>query len=194
MSLCWIKEWLDVRLGSSVSLCTLNHCVRELAQPVRSWREQPLAEVPPVIRVDGIWTTLMLDTGGMKKDRLGRQRPVKQSHKLPILVAQGGWPASGRQEVVAWVLGRVEDKASWEALLTQMWERRIGPERGLCLLVGDGAAGLEAARRTVYWDVAFQRCVFQKLRNIWRDILVPDDKEGQAAFHPQCGTHLAGPR
>ena len=100
-----------------------------------------MAAVPPVVRVDGIWVTLMLNTGEVKKDRLGRQRPVKQAHKAPVLVAQGVWPASGHQEVVAWVLGRAEDEASWEALLTQMWERGIGPERGLCLLVGDGAAG-----------------------------------------------------
>ena len=60
-----------------------------------------------------------------------------------------------------------------EALLTQMWERGIEPKRGFCLLVGDGAAGLEAARRTVYWDVAFQRCVFHKLPNIYRRLRTP---------------------
>jgi transposase-like protein len=181
MSLRWIKECLDTRLGSSVSLRTLNRCVREMAQLILPWRERPIDAVPPVVRVDGIWVTLMMARGEVKADRLGRQRPVKQAHKVPILVAQGVWPASGRQEVVAWVLGRTEDEASWEALLSQMWERGIEPRRGLCLLVGDGAAGLTAARRTVYWDVPFQRCVFHKLRNIWRDILLPEGLEGKAA-------------
>jgi len=181
MSLRWIKEWVDDRLRSSVGLRTLNRCVREMAELVLPWQDQRVERVPPVVRVDGIWITLMLPTGEVKADRLGRQRPVKRAHKLPVLVAQGVWPASGRQEVVAWVLGRAEDEASWEALLTQMWERGIEPARGLCLLVGDGAAGLEAARRTVYWDVAFQRCVFHKLRNIWRDILLPEGAEGKAA-------------
>ena len=55
------------------------------------------------------------------------------------------------------------------------------PERGLCLLVGDGSAGLEEARHTVYWDVPFQRCIFHKLRNIWGDIVVPEGVEGKAA-------------
>lgn len=181
MSLRWIKECVDARLSSSVSLRTLNRRVREMARLVLPWQEQPVDAVPPVVRVDGIWVTLMTHTGEVKTDRLGRQRPVKQGRKVPVLMAQGVWPASGRQEVVAWVLGRAEDEASWEALLTQMWERGIGPERGLCLLVGDGAAGLEAARRTVYWEVAFQRCVFHKLRNIWRDILLPEGLEGKAA-------------
>ena len=180
MSLRWIKECIDARLGSSVSLRTLNRCVREMAQLVLPWQEQPVEAVPPVVRVDGIWVTLMINSGAVQADRLGRQRPLKQAHKLPVLVAQGVWPASGRQEVVAWVLGRAEDEASWEALLTQMWQRGIWPEGGLCLLVGDGAAGLQAARRTVYWDVAFQRCVFHKLRNIWRDIVLPEGLEGKA--------------
>jgi transposase-like protein len=181
MSLRWIKEWVDARLGSSVGLRTLNRCVREMAELVHPWQEQRVDAVPPVVRVDGIWVTVMMPTGEVREDRLGRQRPVKRAHKMPVLVAQGVWPASGRQEVVAWVLGRAEDEASWEALLTQMWERGIEPKRGFCLLVGDGAAGLEAARRTVYWDVAFQRCVFHKLRNIWRDILPPEGLEGKAA-------------
>lgn len=181
MSLRWIKECLDARLGSSVGLRTLNRRVRQMAQLVRPWQQQPVDAVPPVVRVDGIWVTLMVPSGAVKADRLGRQRPVKQAHKVPILVAQGVWPSSGDQEIVAWVLGSAEDEDSWEALLTQMWERGIQPERGLRLLIGDGAVGLEGARRTVYWDVPFQRCVFHKLRNLWRDILLPEGLEAQAA-------------
>ena len=182
MSLRWIKECLDARLGSSVGLRTLNERVRQIAQLVPPWRQEVLAEVPPVVRVDGIWVTLMVPTGEVKRDRLGRWRPVKEGRKVPILVAQGLWPSSGRQEVVAWVLGQKEDKGSWEALLTQMYGRGICPERGLRLLVGDGAAGLREALRTVYWDVPLQRCIFHKLRNIWRDILLPEGLEGEAAL------------
>lgn len=181
MSLRWIKACLDARLKSSVGLRTLNERVRQMAQLLGPWRQRRLKDVPPVVRLDGIWITLMMETGERKTDRLGRERAVKKGQKVPILVAQGVWPRSGRQEVVAWVLGSAEDEESWEALLTQMWTRGITPERGLRLLVGDGAAGLEQARRTVYWDVPFQRCVFHKLRNIWRDILVPDYLEGEAA-------------
>jgi len=181
MSLRWIKTCLDARLKSSVGLRTLNRRVRHMADLVEPWQQRPVDEVPPVVRVDGIWLTLMQDTGEVQVDRLGRRRRVKTGKKVPVLVAQGTWPASGRQEVSAWVLGSGEDETSWEALFTQMWKRGITSERGLRLLVADGAAGLEAARRTVYWDVPLQRCVFHKLRNIWRDIVVPDALEGQAA-------------
>jgi transposase-like protein len=180
MSLRWIKEWLDARMSSSVGLRTLNERVRQIAELVPGWQDEVLEEIPPVVRVDGIWVTLMVPTGEVKEDSLGRRRLVKQARKVPILVAQGVWPTSGRQEVVAWVVGRQEDEESWEALLTQMYERGIRPERGLCLLVGDGSAGLREARQTVYWDVPFQRCIFHKLRNIWRDIVLPDGLEGKA--------------
>jgi transposase-like protein len=181
MSLRWIKACLDARLKSSVGLRMLNERVRQMAQLVVPWQQRYLEDVPPVVRVDGIWLPLMTRTGEVRKDRLGRKRAVKTGEKVPVLVAQGVWPASGRQEVVAWELGSAEDEESWEALLTQMWKQGISPERGFRLLVGDGSTGLEQARRTVYWDVPFQRCIFHKLRNIWRDIVVPDQLEGKQA-------------
>jgi transposase-like protein len=181
MSLRWIKECLDARLRSSVGLRTLNARVRQMARLVLPWREKGVKDMPPVVRVDGIWVTLMRPTGEVREDRLGREREVKTGEKVPILVAQGVWPGSGQQKVVAWVLGRAEDEESWEALLTQMWKRGVSPERGFCLLIGDGSAGLREARHTVYWDVPFQRCIFHKLRNIWRDIVVPEGLEREEA-------------
>ncbi len=181
MSLRWLKQWLDRLLGSSVGLRTLNERVRRIAWLVPRWQKQMWDDVPPVVRLDGLWITLMIDTGRQHKDRLGRQRALKRAQKVPILVAQGVWPEGGRQELVAWEIGRAEDEESWEALLTQMWERAIVPERGLSLLVGDGAPALTPARQMVYWDVPFQRCVFHKLRNIRRDILMPEGLEGQEA-------------
>jgi transposase-like protein len=176
-----VKACVDAKLESSVRLRTLNERVRELARLVPKWRQQELDAVPPVVRVDGLWVTLMFDSKETKRDVSGRLRRVKQGRKAPILVAQGVWPARKRQEVVAWVIGRAEDEDSWEALLTQMVERGIRPERGLRLLVADGAAGLSPARRTVYWEVPFQRCIFHKLRNIWRAIVLPEHLEGKAA-------------
>ena len=180
-SLRWLKECVDGKLGGSIGLRTLNQRMHELAALVPQWQEEELEDVPPVVRVDGLWVTLMFDTKEKKKDKLGRQRLVKKAKKVPLLVAQGVWPESERQETVAWVIGEAENEESWEALLTQMFERGICPERGLCLLVADGAAGLGPARRTVYWDVPFQRCVFHKLRNIWRAIVLSEDLKGKAA-------------
>jgi len=175
MSLRQTKAAIDARLHSSVGLRTLNERVHQMGQLVSGWRERRLEESPPVVRVDGIWLTLMHDTEEKKKDVLGRQRTVKKGQKVPLLVAQGVWPESGRQEVVAWVVGQAEDEESWEALLDQMNARGICPQRGLRLLMADGSAGFEAARKTVYWDVPVQRYIFHKLRNIRRDLVVPEE-------------------
>jgi putative transposase len=181
MSLRQTKASVDARLQSSVGLRTLNDRIHEMGKLVGAWRTCPVEEVPPVVRVDGIWLTLMSDTEEKKEDALGRQRTVKQGHKVPLLVAQGVWPESGRQEVVAWVVAQAEDEQGWEALLSQMYERGICPEHGLRLLVVDGVAAFETARQTVYWDVPVQRCVFHKLRNIRRDLVVPEELSRKAA-------------
>jgi putative transposase len=181
MSLRQTKARIDALLQSSVGLRTLNKRIHAMAQLVPEWRQRPLDEVPPVVRVDGIWLTLMKDTGEKQTDTLGRERAVKCKQKVPVLVAQGVWPGRGEQAVVAWVVGHKEDEQSWEALLTQMYQRGICPAGGLQLLVVDGTGAFDSARRTVYWDVPVQRCVFHKLQNIRRDLVVPEELSAKAA-------------
>lgn len=127
-----------------------------------------------MVRLDGVWVPQMVNTGKHRADTLGRQRPVKHGVRRPLLVAQGVWPSDGRQEIVAWRLGQAESADDWEVLLDQMWSRGVHPERGLRMLVADGGAGLLSARELAYWNVPLQRCVFHKLRNVWRDLVVPD--------------------
>lgn len=175
MSLRQTKAAIDARLHSSVGLRTLNERVHQMGKLVSGWQGRRLEESPPVVRVDGIWLTLMHDTEEKKTDALGRQRTVKEGQKVPLLVAQGVWPESGRQEVVAWVVAQAENEQGWEALLSQMYQRGICPEKGLRLLMVDGAPAFETARQTVCWDVPVQRCIFHKLRNIRRDLVVPEE-------------------
>ena len=58
---------------------------------------------------------LMFDTKETKKDKLGRQRTVKQAKKVPLLVAQGddgrgsgagAW--AGHAELGQWPAGRAQ--------------------------------------------------------------------------------------
>jgi transposase-like protein len=170
-----IKAELDERLGHSVGLRTLN---QQVLGPVAQQKPTPVFEVgeaPPVVRLDGIWITVMFPTGEVRKDRLGRLRSVKQARKVPILAAQGVWPVSGRTRLLAWTRAEGEDTFSWEQFLEQLYALGITPENGLALLVGDGNSGLWAAYQNRYWRVPMQRCVFHKLQNI------------AGAFHPPAG-------
>jgi len=179
-SLRGIKASLDRWLGSSLGLRTINTRIHALAKLVTPWLRTLQTDCPPVVRLDGIWVPQMLDTGKQRSDALGRQRPVKHGKRRPLLVAQGVWPSSGRQAIVGWRLGQAESADDWQGLLDQLWSRGVQPARGLRLLVADGGSGLLSARELVYWNVPLQRCVFHKLRNVWRDLVLLDDADAVA--------------
>lgn len=176
-----IKVDLDQRLGSSVGLRTLNQQVLALGSEAGHFPVLPPGSVPPVVRVDGIWITVMLTSGETKTDRAGRKRAVKHAKKIPILAAQGVWPTTGQTRLLAWMRADGEDAASWQTFLEALWEAGLTPENGLALLISDGGTGLRAAYENVYWQVPLQRCVFHKLRNIAQALRVPTGLDRQAA-------------
>lgn len=175
-----IKVSLDQRLASSVGLRTLNQQVLGLGAEGENFAWLKPGEIPPVVRVDGIWITVMFATGETKTDRIGRQRPVKRAKKVPILAAQGVWPSTGRTRLLAWMRAEGEDGASWQTFLEKLYEAGLSPENGLRLLVSDGATGFRAAYENVYWQVPLQRCVFHKLRNLAQALHLPADLDRQA--------------
>jgi transposase-like protein len=176
-----IKVDLDRRLASSVGLRTLNQPVLALGSQADHFSVLPTGQVPPVVRVDGIWVTVMVTTGETRTDRAGRKRAVKQAKKVPILAAQGVWPNTGETRLLAWMRADGEDAASWQTFLEGLWEAGLTPENGLAVLVADGGTGFRAAYQNVYWQVPLQRCVFHKLRNIAQALQVPAGLDRQAA-------------
>jgi transposase-like protein len=177
-----IKADLDRRLDSSVGLRTLNQPVLAWGSEAGSFPSLPPGQVPPVVRVDGIWITVMFTSGETKTDRAGRKRAVKCAKKVPILAAQGVWPNSGQTRLLAWMRAEGEDAASWQTFLEGLWESGLTPENGLALLVSDGGTGFRAAYENVYWQVPLQRCVFHKLRNLAQALQVPSGLDRQAAY------------
>jgi putative transposase len=184
-----IKVDLDQRLQSSVGLSTLNRRVLALGQAEGSFAHWNKGEAPPVVRVDGIWITVMFATGQTCKDKAGRNRPVKRGQKVPVLAAQGVWPTTGRTRLIAWMRADGEDAASWQKFLEALYETGLTPENGLAMLASDGGTGFRAAYENVYWQVPLQRCVFHKLRNIARKIRPPTELDRQAA-HEYCTDFL----
>jgi transposase-like protein len=175
-----IKVDLDHRLHSSVGLRTLNQRVLTLGSAESCYSWLGAGEVPPVVCVDGIWITVMFDSGEIKTDQTGRMRRVKRAKKVPILAAQGIWPITGRTQLLAWMRTEGEDAASWQKFLETLYEIGLTPENGLALLVSDGSTGFRAAYENVYWQVPLQRCVFHKLRNIAQALRIPAELDHQA--------------
>lgn len=178
-----IKEKWDEVLKSSIGLSTLNRQVLKIKQGNGEIGQWKAGEAPPVVRVDGIWITLMVKTGETKVDQINRKRMVKSGVRIPILAAQGVWPLTGETRLIAWMQADGEDEASWQKFLECLYLAGLTPENGLALLAADGGTGFRAAYQNVYWMVPFQRCVFHKLRNIARAIRIPTDLDQQAARH-----------
>ena len=176
-----IKVDLDQRLQSSVALSTLNRRVLWLGSNEGSCMRWRKGEAPPIVRVDGIWITVMFASGETRKDKAGRNRLVKRGRKIPILAAQGVWPTTGHTQVIAWMRADGEDATSWQRFLEMLYEAGLTPENGLAMLASDGGTGFRAAYENVYWQVPLQRCVFHKLRNIARQIRPPAELDRQAA-------------
>jgi transposase-like protein len=175
-----IKVDLDQRLSSSVGLRTLNQPVLRLGSENEGFHWLQPDEIPPLVRLDGIWITVMMATGEKKKDRIGRMRPVKRAKKVPILAAQGVWPSTGRTCLLAWMRAEGEDGASWQTFLERLYEAGLAPENGVKLLAADGATGFRAAYENVYWQVPLQRCVFHKIRNLSQAFHLPAGLDRQA--------------
>jgi putative transposase len=180
LSLRQIKMRYDGLLGGSLGLRTLNERILAMKQGAEVWAERQLPGCAPVIRVDGLWFTIMVSTGETQKDAKGRNRAVKTGKRIPILVAQGVWPDTERQEVLCWVIGAAEDQLSWQELLYKLHSMGYRDDK-LSLLVCDGSAGFQSAQRVVFPNVPVQRCIFHKIRNFIRTIDVPADLDRKAA-------------
>jgi putative transposase len=174
MSLRWIKAKEDRKLGGSLGLRTINEWVQEPGEGLQDWLQRPIKDFPPVVEVDGVWITVMKDTGEKRTDRSGRLRSVKVGQRYVVLFARGCWPKTGKRTLLTWLVAEKENEESWGDLLFAVKQIMLRTNGHWDLLIGDGAGGLEAARKTHCPDVPLQRCIFHKLRNLLRDLIAPE--------------------
>lgn len=131
-------------------------------------------DVPPVLQVDAIWITVLRPNGQVCRDRKGRKRAVKGRFKVPVMIAMGVWPDSGRREILSWFQGESESAEEWVKFLEALEAQGICGRNGLKLIIHDGGLGLCSALQTVWFDAEQQRCLFHKLRNIAKAISLPE--------------------
>lgn len=169
LSLRQIKAVLDMR-GQQLSIATLCKEIGKVADlTVEEFSGK--RRVAPVVMLDGVWGHLAEAQEERYLDRRGRERTRKVVKKVPLLVAWGVWPQTGKKALLGWVVGKKEDEESWVRLLELLHGRGVHAERGLRLFVSDGSGGLEAALAMVSFGVvAHQRCVFHKIRNVVRKV------------------------
>lgn len=184
LSLRWIKAKEDAKLNGSLGLRTINERVQRAGAGREAWLQRAIQGFPPVVEVDGVWITLMKTTQDKRKDRKGRLRKVKVGQRQVILFARGCWPSTGEHVLLTWLVAEKESQESWGDLLFAVKEMKLRTPGRWELLIGDGAGGLEAARHIYCPDVPLQRCIFHKLRNLARDLVVPEhvDRSGAREY------------
>ena len=143
-----VKNITKAIWGGEYSASTVSKCNRVLQQDYLKWMNRPITHS---IRY------LFLDAVNLK---VRRHWISKES-----LLCAIGITEEGKKEFLGFLLGGRESTKSWETLLLQLLSR------GLCvkdlkLVTVDGNAGLLGAIETLLPDVAVQRCIVHKIRNI----------------------------
>ena len=165
-SLRAMSERWSAQLGGTVGLRTLNERINQIEPLVQHMREQPIAQAPTVVQLDGIWVTIQSKGEQIKQDKRQRKRKQRTGKKMVILVALGFWE-DGRREILDWQIAPSEEHTYWETLLNRLWQRGLQPEKGLKMIVRDGSGGLGEALAQVYGNsILDQRCIFHKLKNV----------------------------
>ena len=154
--------------GGPLAKSTINRQVHALGPLVAAFHQEPLARIPPVVLLDGIWTKMLVPTGARFVDTRHRERPKMRRQKVGLLVAYGVDPTTGEGWVLDWEQAEQEDEASWARLLERLRQRGLTVGNGLKLVGSDGGEGLRAALAAVDLGpgLRHQRCIFHKLRNI----------------------------
>ncbi|MBM4321605.1 MAG: hypothetical protein FJ125_17090 [Deltaproteobacteria bacterium] len=172
LGLTEVAEMMAPMNGGPLAKSTISAHVMKAEQLVEGLRTAKLKKVPPIVLLDGIWLTQMEPTGKRFTDAKGRDRPEMRRLKVGLLVAYGVDPQEGQWRVLDWERAEQEDEASWGRLLERLRERGLTGPNGLKLIVSDGSDGLAAALKLVDLGtgVKHQRCVFHKLRNVWKAV------------------------
>ena len=143
-------RYLAEELGVAVAVSTLAGRLAQAEAAYERWRNRPLAEVPPVIAVDGLHFTV------------GKGRGQKGHHACAV-VALGLWPQGEklRVEILDFELGEKEDEATCGRLFGRLYQRGLeAPGR----VISDDNNAYRAAADLVWGPVPWQLCTNHKLR------------------------------
>lgn len=175
-------------LGWPVSPASIQRRVHQLQAVVEAWHQEPVADPPDVLMIDGLWFTAVLPTAARFADRRGRNRPQMAKVKRVALVVLGLWSKTGRREVLDFAIAGEEDEATVVRLLNRLHDRGV-TEAHVKLIASDGAEGIIAGVETVYPTVRRQRCIVHKLDNVWEH--VHDKQQRAALLHAAAAIYAA---
>lgn len=142
-----VKRVLEKMGGFELSASTVSCIAQELDEKLAEFRQRRLD--------DHTWPYIMVDATYVKGRKKGRV--VSQA----VLVIAGVNDA-GQREILTWRIADVESEDTWTEVFRELKQRGVnGVER----LISDGHTGIQAAVRTQFDGVSWQRCWTHFMRN-----------------------------
>lgn len=172
LSLRDLQEMLYLFLGQVLSRSAVNRVTLAAQTPMELWREQPLAETPPIVIVDGVWVSIQYPTGETFTDRSGHQRHKVRHQERVILAALGVWP-DGRHYILHYEVATTESADTWKAFWQHLLARRLDPAV-VRMVVSDGSNGLLESLKAALPHAELQRCTVHKVRGFERYLSYTD--------------------
>ena len=140
---------LATLVEEAVSASTVSTVAKVLDAAVSRWHRRPLADHYRYLILDGVSVRIRL---------------VGQVQRRVALCAYG-ITASGKRELIDFLLVKAEADDTWYGFLWNLWSRGLRAAV-LDLIVTDGHPGLVKALGRLWPGVAHQRCWAHKLRNL----------------------------
>jgi len=153
-------------LGRRISAGTVSRVAKTLDETVAAFHRRPLADIYPVLMLDGVVLSRKTGAGALKR---------------PVLVALGLRP-DGKKEIIDYRLALAESAAQWELFLSDLHRRGL-QGKALDMICVDGGAGLLAALPVVYPEVPVQRCWAHKIRNVLDKVRAADRDDLKDDLH-----------
>jgi transposase-like protein len=142
-----VKKVLEKMGGFELSAGTVSCVAQELDEKLTEFRQR---------RLDyEVWPYLIVDATYVKTRKHG------QSVSRAILVV-AGINGDGRREILTWRPADVESEDTWTEVFRELKQRGIS---GVQWVVSDGHQGIQAAVRTQFDGVGWQRCWTHFMRN-----------------------------
>lgn len=155
-----VTKILDELCGCQVSSTQVSRITAQLDEDVKAWRHRPLGE----------FTYLMMDA------RYEKVRYGGSVRDLAVIWAIGIRP-DGRREVLGVTVSLSEAELFWRDFLKSLSERGL---HGVQYIVSDDHLGLKAALKTVFPNVAWQRCQTHLARNAQDHVKSKSNKDSIA--------------
>ena len=183
LSLRDLQEIFYLLFDNVLSVSAVNQVTLTAQAAMSRWRQQPLADTPPILLVDGVWVKILYPTGETWTDQSGHQRRTMRGQEQVLLAALGVWP-DGRHYLLHYLPAKAEQPESWAAFFQQLSARGLVAS-SVQLVVSDGSSGLLEALATALPHAQLQRCVVHKVRGMERYLsysALPshDSQSGQA--------------